>query len=48
MCKQPLGTNLDVRGSKFGFWGEKWFKPVKKFYRTDDCSLKRAASEQPL
>ena len=28
-CKQPLGTNLDVRGSKFGFLGEKWFEPVK-------------------
>jgi hypothetical protein len=23
-CKQPLGINLDVGGSKFGFLGEKW------------------------
>jgi len=22
-CKQPLGTNLDIGGSKFGFLGEK-------------------------
>ena len=28
-CKQPLETNLDVGGSKFGFWGEKWFKTEK-------------------
>jgi len=28
-CKQPLETNWDVGGSKFEFWGEKWFKPVK-------------------
>jgi len=28
-CKQLLETNWDVGGSKFGFWDEKWFKPVK-------------------
>ena len=28
-CKQLLETNWDVRGSKIGFWGEKWFKPAK-------------------
>ena len=28
-CKQLLETDWDVGGSKFGFWGEKWFKPVK-------------------
>jgi len=27
--KQLLETDWDVGGSKFGFWGEKWFKPVK-------------------
>ena len=26
--KKPLGTNLDVGGSKFGFLGEKWCKNV--------------------
>jgi len=30
-CKQPLGINLDVVRSKLGFWGEKWFKPVKNY-----------------
>ena len=30
-CKQPLGMNLDVGRSKLGFWGEKWFKPVKNY-----------------
>ena len=45
-CKQLLETDWDVGGSKFGFWGEKWFKPVKKLCRTDDCTLKRAVSEQ--
>jgi len=29
--KQPLGMNLDVGRSKLGFWGEKWFKPVKSY-----------------
>jgi len=30
-CKQLLETNWDVRRSKFGFWGEKWFEPVKNY-----------------
>jgi hypothetical protein len=28
-CKQSLETYLGVGRSKFGFWSEKWFKPVK-------------------
>jgi len=46
-CKQPLETNLGVGRSKFGFWREKWFKPVKKLCSAD-CTLKRAPSVQPL
>jgi len=26
-CKQPLGTNLDIGGSKFEFLSEKGFEP---------------------
>ena len=51
MCKQPLGTNLDVRGSKFGFWGEKWFKHVKncaELMFVHLSELERAVSEQLL
>jgi len=48
ICKQPLETNLGVGRSKFGFWGEKWFKSVKKLCSADDYTLKRAPSVQPL
>jgi len=50
-CKQPLETNWDVGGSKFGFWGEKWFKPVKNYaelmtvrLREPEASFKRTAT----
>ena len=44
-CKQPLGTNLDIGGSKFGFLGEKGVGTWEKLCRADNWSLKRAVSE---
>jgi len=47
-CKQPLETNLDIRGSKFGFLGEKGLEPEKNCAELMTVRLSERAQLQHL